>query len=353
MTLAGLPIGPGFRVPLMLVSPWTRSHGVCSQMFDHTSVVRFVEQRFGVRCPNISPWRRAVLGDLTACFDFANPDYSWPALPNTSGYVNQSAYECDHLPAPVVPAEQSIPVPEPGTRVARPLPYEFAASIAVGADQTTVAINNTGLAGAAFSLYNYVTPFERVRKYAVEAGKRLAHSFATVLPAATQHLALHGPNGWVREFCGAPGTALDVQLAYDTRPGHAALLVTLANLAAAGGASATFTLADPTYAANPPASVDVPAAQSRLVTWPLPSHQWYDLAVNASATTMWRAKGHLENGMATTSDPALAQPLPGPDAHPPVAARFRNIRRPAGDNIREAPAQKDAWFFDASNPPLF
>ncbi|HEY9028219.1 MAG TPA: phospholipase C, phosphocholine-specific, partial [Burkholderiaceae bacterium] len=61
----GLPIGLGVRVPMTVVSPWSRGGHVCSQVFDHTSVIRFLEKRFGVIEPNISPWRRAVCGDLT------------------------------------------------------------------------------------------------------------------------------------------------------------------------------------------------------------------------------------------------------------------------------------------------
>ncbi|NDZ69628.1 phospholipase C, phosphocholine-specific, partial [Streptomyces sp. SID10362] len=50
--------GLGPRVPMLVVSPWSTGGYVCSQTFDHTSVLRFMEQRFGVREPNISPWRR-------------------------------------------------------------------------------------------------------------------------------------------------------------------------------------------------------------------------------------------------------------------------------------------------------
>src|SRR6266702_3465492 len=64
------PVGLGPRVPAIIVSPWTRGGWVNSQVFDHTSVIRFLETRFGVMEPNISAWRRAVTGDLTSAFDF-------------------------------------------------------------------------------------------------------------------------------------------------------------------------------------------------------------------------------------------------------------------------------------------
>ncbi len=64
------PYGLGQRVPIIVVSPWSTGGWVCSEVFDHTSIVQFIEKRFGVHEPNISPWRRAICGDLTAAFDF-------------------------------------------------------------------------------------------------------------------------------------------------------------------------------------------------------------------------------------------------------------------------------------------
>ncbi|MFZ4686922.1 MAG: phosphocholine-specific phospholipase C, partial [Hyphomonadaceae bacterium] len=68
--LMGRPYGLGPRVPMYVVSPFSRGGFVNSEVFDHTSVIRFLEKRFGVMEPNISAWRRAVCGDLTSCFDF-------------------------------------------------------------------------------------------------------------------------------------------------------------------------------------------------------------------------------------------------------------------------------------------
>lgn len=87
---------------------------------DHTSVLQFIEKRFNVTCPNISPWRRAVAGDLTAAFDFTSaPDYTWPDLPDTSSYVAAANQQCADLPSPPIPTTQSMPYQEAGTKVAR------------------------------------------------------------------------------------------------------------------------------------------------------------------------------------------------------------------------------------------
>jgi phospholipase C len=79
------PIGLGFRVPTLIVSPFTRGGFVCSGVFDHTSILRFIETRFGAEVPNLSAWRRATVGDLTSAFNFAAaPDPSLPPLPKPS-----------------------------------------------------------------------------------------------------------------------------------------------------------------------------------------------------------------------------------------------------------------------------
>jgi phospholipase C len=78
------PIGLGFRVPLIVVSPFSRGGFVCSDVTDHTSLLRFLETRFGAEVPNLSGWRRSVTGDLTSALNLAAPDPSVPALPDTT-----------------------------------------------------------------------------------------------------------------------------------------------------------------------------------------------------------------------------------------------------------------------------
>ena len=77
-------IGPGFRVPTIVVSPWSLGGHSCSETFDHSSLIRFLEARFGVREPNISAWRRRTVGDLTSAFRFAGGKKHYPGDPNLS-----------------------------------------------------------------------------------------------------------------------------------------------------------------------------------------------------------------------------------------------------------------------------
>ena len=127
----GDPIGLGFRVPMLVVSPFSRGGFVCSEVFDHTSLLRFIEARFGVEAPNLSAWRRTAVGDLRSAFDFSARDPSVPSLPSVSltpvvtgdCAVSVVNGEVKTLPIgnyPVPP--NSIPEQEPGTRPRRPLP---------------------------------------------------------------------------------------------------------------------------------------------------------------------------------------------------------------------------------------
>jgi phospholipase C len=108
--VGGEPIGLGFRVPAVVVSPWSAGGRVCSDLLDHTSLIRVIEKRFGVREPHISAFRRRVCGDFTTALHFSGPPAGYPRSPEA---ITLAAAEAGLLaaqqevfanPAPVVPA---------------------------------------------------------------------------------------------------------------------------------------------------------------------------------------------------------------------------------------------------------
>jgi phospholipase C len=116
------PVGMGFRVPMLVLSPFSRGGHVASEVFDHTSQLRFLEERFGVKAPNVSAWRRRVAGDLTSALHLRSGDASVPTLPSTSKdqMANVMALGCTEasilevapasaMPVYPVPAQQSMP----------------------------------------------------------------------------------------------------------------------------------------------------------------------------------------------------------------------------------------------------
>ncbi|MEP7062052.1 MAG: alkaline phosphatase family protein [Betaproteobacteria bacterium] len=116
----GLPVGLGFRVPCLVISPFSRGGYVVSDTFDHTSTLRLIETRFGVEVPNLSAWRRQTCGDLTATLGFGEPPrLDVPVLPDTVAPLARVEREVMTLPPPVVPARQAMPAQETGARKRR------------------------------------------------------------------------------------------------------------------------------------------------------------------------------------------------------------------------------------------
>ncbi|HKS88635.1 MAG TPA: alkaline phosphatase family protein [Stellaceae bacterium] len=116
----GQPVGLGFRVPCLVISPYSRGGYVCGAVFDHTSTLRLIEARFGVEIANLSRWRRATCGDLTTAFGFGLPPrLDVPPLPETASALRLAEQRAMRLPPPSVPARQTMPSQEPGSRPRR------------------------------------------------------------------------------------------------------------------------------------------------------------------------------------------------------------------------------------------
>jgi phospholipase C len=115
--VGGAPIGAGFRVPCIIVSPWTAGGYVCSQRFDHTSILQFMERVTDVREDNISAWRRQTFGDLTAAFRFSEKAQRVSGLPDAKGVLLASLEQVSQLPRPAPPSGvQNMPMQESGSR---------------------------------------------------------------------------------------------------------------------------------------------------------------------------------------------------------------------------------------------
>ena len=104
------PIGLGFRVPMVIISPFSRGGFVSSDLFDHTSILRFLKTRFGAEVPNLSAWRRATVGDLTSAFNFTSPDLSVPNLPSPASAVPDVIQQCATI---LAGGASAYPVPNP------------------------------------------------------------------------------------------------------------------------------------------------------------------------------------------------------------------------------------------------
>lgn len=303
---SGRPAGPyglGQRVPMFVVSPWSKGGYVCSQTFDHTSIIRFMERRFGVTEPNISPWRRAVCGDLTTAFDFRHKDSRTPRLPDTDGYLPPDG---DRHPdySPVPPAKGSLPRQERGLRPARPVPYDLAADGAVSAaGSLRIEFASHGEAGAGF-LVTSTTDASGPWTYTVGSGHSLTGAWNVAASAHGDYdLTVHGPNGFLRRFAGrAAAAGAEVSARHDGRSGAVRLVLTNQ-----GHSTVTLTVKDG-YGEHKPASHRLrPGARVVHVAETHRSHGWYDLSVTSDhdGTFRRRLAGHVETGRESTSDPAI------------------------------------------------
>jgi phospholipase C len=294
------PYGLGQRVPMLVVSPWSKGGWVCSEVFDHTSIVRFIERRFGVSEPNISPWRRAVCGDLTAAFDFGHTDARVPALPDTRGYLPPDhARHPDFVPVP--PPNPALPKQERGLRPARPLPYDLAADASgTGSGHLRIEFANHGAAGANFYVTSATHP-DGPWTYTVGARRRLSGSWAA--GQAGYDFSVHGPNGFFRHIKGHPGAAGVEVAAHRDEDGEQLRLV----LTNAGTTAVRLTVTDG-YGGHPATFHLRPGTHAVHVAELRRSHGWYDLsvAVDQDSTFLRRFAGHVETGEPSASDPAIA-----------------------------------------------
>jgi phospholipase C len=297
----GVPVGLGPRVPMIVVSPWTKGGWVNSQLFDHTSVIRLLEARFGVAEPHITPWRRAMTGDLTSVFDFAALDLTVGArLPNASGVAAKADAQAS-LPAPLPPSTPApLPRQEPGGRPARALPYDFDASAHSTSDGLSLTLTNLGSAGVGFSLYPAKAQAGGPWFYAVEAGKTLRDQ----LPIGPDgyDLTLHGPNGFLRQFRG--GARADVEVSHGYDAADETLRVVIRN----NGAAPLTVRASNAYVSGEARVLPLAPGGQITDSWRIAdADHWYDISVTLAEDAGFarRLAGHIETGRPSRSDPAL------------------------------------------------
>jgi phospholipase C len=301
------PIGLSTRVPLIAISPWSKGGFVNSQVFDHSSLIQFIEKRFGVFEPNISPWRRAAVGDLTSVFNFANPNHGHVKLPNTADFLPSIPELAGGSVPDFIPSLDTVligvPQQEKGVRPARALPYELNVHAKVNASNNTVVLKFINTGGATVVLQvRSGNPADVVRTYTVEPGKHLSDTWKV---SSSYDLSVYGPNGFLRSFRGSISSSaavLDIVSKYGThRRGSIALAITNVT-----NVRAEVTLLD-AYTSK---SVSRHLQSQQTLEDELPLHQfggWYDFIVKVSrdASFKYQLAGHVETGKDSISDPAL------------------------------------------------
>jgi phospholipase C len=290
---------------MIIVSPWTRGGWVNSQLFDHTSLIRFLEARFartdtGLVESNITAWRRAVVGDLTSAFDFKTPNNARRSeLPDTSDFrPDDLVRRPDEVPVP--PADPRLPGQERGVRPARAIPYTLHADGRAAAGSFAINFQSAGGATGVFQVRS-ADPTHEPRSYTVEPGKQLTDSWTV---ASDLDLSVHGPNGFFRRFKGGahgPQAHLDIRARYDERHNEIILMIT------SRGTTRTDLVVSSRYSSQH-TRLPLKAGGQTTERWPLSrTRGWYDLVITVSGDPHfeYRYAGHLENGEDSISDPGM------------------------------------------------
>lgn len=353
----GGPIGLGFRVPMIIASPWSRGGKVCSQVFDHTSTLQFLEEflnkKFGknVREENISEWRRTVCGDLTSAFTrydgkekeklsfflardpFVEKIFNAKFKEEPAGFKKYSQGDLAQLRDRLSPLD----LQENGTKVSRPLPYELYVDENISTNKKEITLNfkagdqvfKDESAGSPFIVYapgGYITMdaerngkknFEplRVWHFAVKAGNSLQESWPMEnFQGEGYHLTVYGPNGFYREFRGRNNEPeLQVTCGYEQRKLNKNRFTGNIELKISNPASkvSSVKIVDNEYG-NPTVSKKIRSGGNETIVLNLSrSFGWYDFSVlmEGNSGMVKRYAGRVENGEEGYSDPLMGRVL--------------------------------------------
>jgi phospholipase C len=332
------PIGMGFRVPMIVASPWSRGGHVNSQLFDHTSTLQFLEHfaehKFHktVKEENISAWRRAITGDLSSVFRPYDPkEGGLEFLDRDKFVVGIEQARNKEVPSNFrkLTAEQIAEInkdlhgseltshQEPGVRPSCALPYELYADGGLSADRSKFtltmkagnAVHAKRSIGAPFNVYLRNGKTMRAATFTVSAGDALHEEFPLSLFADGKYsIDVHGPNGFYRSFTGDAATpGVKVSAAYQLK-GASLTGNVWVNLANADANTVTVMVADNSYGAATVAKTLAPGQKRSVLLDLHRSHGWYDFTVKAEGVeSAAHFAGRVETGRSSFTDPLMGR----------------------------------------------
>lgn len=297
-------VGLGYRVPMIIASPWTKGGFVNSEVSDHTSVLQFLEKfimkkfKKNVHVDNISDWRRAVCGDLTSAFNSSS--VKAPQM----DYLDQKDYAktinaAKNKPVPNLKwyseneiQENLLEIQERGLKPSNPLPYNFHVNL----EGEQIKMTNLKENGVPLLVYDR-TQFDSNNyhfSYALYSKQELSHA----VHSGAYDYEIFGPNGFFRKFKGQNIPELEVILVNST-PKNQIELIFKNNK-------------------KNPISIqleDLYGKSKRIITVQKPEEKiiidvdknkgWYDLKLTFN-DHLWHFAGRIETGKVSVSDPHWA-----------------------------------------------
>jgi len=337
-------IGLGYRVPMIIASPWSRGGFVCSEVFDHTSSLQFLEtfleKKTGkkIQETNISEWRRTICGDLTSAFrpyhgeKITKPKFldkteliqtinnaRYKKLPD--GFKKLSVEQIAEVNS-IGSLSEFMPKQEKGTRSASPLPYELYVDGNINSEKNTFEIDlrssnlvfGSKALGCPFYIYSinkYNGQLLRSWNYAIKAGGEEKDKWSiSDFENNAYHLTVHGPNGFFRMF---KGDSNDPQVVahcmYETEKNNATkltgnLLISIQNKSAK---SISIEVVDNSYKASTIKKSITANSISSIKVNLGKNVGWYDVSVKTANNQIFekRFAGKVETGSITTTDPFM------------------------------------------------
>jgi phospholipase C len=330
-------IGLGYRVPLVIASPWSRGGFVNSQVFDHTSTLQFLEKflnkKFGknIEETNITKWRRTVCGDLTSVFrkDEGKKPEMLPFL--AKDVFIESIHKAKFKNAPSnfkklakeeieqinkePNASPYMPKQEKGTRPSCALPYELYVDGKLSDDKKTFSVEMKA-GNSMFAEKSAGSPFNiyaggKFSSYAVVAGDSIKDSWNIHdFENGNYHISVHGPNGFFRKFSGnAEQSDIDIKCGYESASGNSKKFTGKIELKINSNKSqpVTIEIKDNAYGNHTITKTIATNQEQKIILDVNKNSGWYDFSVKVKDDNDFerRYAGRIETGKHSISDPVM------------------------------------------------
>lgn len=294
-------VGLGFRVPMIIASPWTKGGFVNSQVSDHTSVLQFLENFIqkkynkNVTVENISDWRRAICGDLTSAFN-----KSESKIPKMD-YLDQKKYaqtinSAKNKPTPNLKwysekelNHELLQVQERGIKPSNSLPYNYLVNLENG----EVAMTNLTDTAVPLIIYdkNKFKTEDYYFSYALYANAKLSHTITD----ENYHFEVLGPNGFVRKFKGNKKTLIEIKLINNTSENKIEIKFK-------SNSEKPLTVQLENKYNHQKQQIDIQFGEQIQVFDLNKMKGWYDIIIK-SENNSWHFAGRIESGKPTVTDP--------------------------------------------------
>ncbi|UMQ41864.1 phospholipase C, phosphocholine-specific [Chryseobacterium sp. Y16C] len=294
-------VGLGYRVPMIIASPWTKGGYVNSEVSDHTSVLQFLEKfikkKFdkNVTVENISDWRRAICGDLTSAFNTASTK-----IPKMD-YLDQKDY------AKTINSAKNKPVPnlkwysenelnnnlldiqERGLKPSNALPYNYL----VNFQNEKIKMINFNEKGVPLLIYdrNKFQDNDFHFSYALYSKQELSHA----IQYEKYDYEVFGPNGFYRHFKGENNPEIEIILNNSLSKNEVELVIKKKK-------KENISIIVENLYEKTKKQIDLKHSEEKILIDLSKMKGWYDLKINMKNQD-WQFSGRIETGKTSVSDP--------------------------------------------------